>query len=52
MDVRREGRNVVITMTAKEADQLENELLWSTRDDDGAMNAVWEALNEISGETE
>jgi hypothetical protein len=42
-----DGYSVTLTMSVKDADALENELLWSTRDDDSAMDAAWEALNEL-----
>jgi hypothetical protein len=48
MDARHDGRNVVLTMTADEAAELEAELLWC-RDDDKHSKDLWETLNALSG---
>lgn len=44
----RNGGTVTLTMTVKEAADLENELLWSSKDDDKALLAAYDALTEIS----
>lgn len=47
MEAKRDGRQVVLTMAADEADALEAELLWC-RDDDPHSKQAWEALNKLS----
>jgi hypothetical protein len=42
-----DGENVVLTMTAQEAQDVEDELLWCP-DSDVHSKAVWEALNDLS----
>lgn len=48
MNAERKGRNVIVTLTAKEAADLEDELLWC-RDDDQHSKELWETLNALSG---
>jgi hypothetical protein len=38
---------VIVTMTVAQAAQLENELLWSAKDDDPVSKQLWEMLNEL-----
>jgi hypothetical protein len=49
MKAHRDGRNVVLVMTAAEAKRFENELLWGPEDDKTSKRA-WEALNGLHGE--
>ncbi|WP_157255129.1 hypothetical protein [Nonomuraea typhae] len=41
------GTAVTVTMTARQASLLENELLWSATDDDPVSKQLWETLNEL-----
>jgi hypothetical protein len=47
VEARRDGRTVTLAMSVKDAAALQDELLWSTRDDDSAMDAAWNALSEL-----
>lgn len=47
MQAHRDGRNVVLVMTAAEAKQFEDELLWGP-DGDKTSKRAWEALNDLS----